>query len=59
MFAFQLLEDLVEQQNKLENDILRIQQDRETERIKLIEQIQDGKQNIVLNSYATSIYLFT
>ncbi|KAJ9589869.1 hypothetical protein L9F63_017024, partial [Diploptera punctata] len=36
-----LLEDLVEQQNKLENEILRIQQDREAERQRLIQQIQE------------------
>ncbi|PSN33497.1 E3 ubiquitin-protein ligase LRSAM1 [Blattella germanica] len=36
-----LLEDLVEQQNKLENEIIRIQQDRESERQNLIEQLQE------------------
>jgi transcription termination factor NusB len=40
---FQLLEDLKEQENKLENEIHRIQQEREAERLKLVEQLQEGK----------------
>jgi transcription termination factor NusB len=40
---FQLLKDLQEQENKLENEIHRIQQEREAERLKLIEQLQEGE----------------
>ncbi|XP_069686347.1 E3 ubiquitin-protein ligase LRSAM1-like isoform X1 [Periplaneta americana] len=36
-----LLEDLIEQQNRLESEIHRIQQDREVERLKLINHLQE------------------
>jgi hypothetical protein len=41
--VLQLLEDLLEQQNKLESEIYRIQQEREAERLKLIEEVQEGQ----------------
>jgi hypothetical protein len=42
-FILQLLEDLKVQENRLENEIHRVQQEREAERQKLVEHLQEGK----------------